>query len=59
MYLNHIEEDLLKHKNPKGIVIKEMVVEALDQAAVYNVLTERLEITSSDIFSVFFHSCTF
>ena len=50
MYLNHIEEDVLKHKNPKGIVIKEMVVEALDQA-VYNVLTERLEITSSDIFS--------
>ena len=50
MYLNYIEQDLLKHKNPQGIMIKEMVVEALDQP-VYNVLTERLDITSSDIFS--------
>ena len=50
IYLDYIEEDLLKYKNPQEIVIKEMVVEALDQP-VYNVLTQRLDITSSDIFS--------
>ena len=50
MYLNYIEEDLLKHKNPQGIMVKEMVVEALDQP-VYNVFTERLDVTSSNIFS--------
>ena len=50
MYLNYIEEDLLKHKNPQGIMVKEMVVEALNQP-VYNVFTERLDVTSSNIFS--------
>ena len=50
MYLNYIEEDWLKHKNHYGIVTKEMVVEDLDQQA-SNVLMERLDITSSDIFS--------
>ena len=50
IYLDYIEEDLLKYKNQQEIVIKEMVVEALDQP-VYNVLTQRLDITSSDIFS--------
>ena len=52
VYLNYIEEDLLKHKNPRGIMVKEMVVEALDQP-VYNVLTERLDVTSRNIFSQF------
>ena len=49
MYLNYIEHNLLKYRNLQGI-IKEMVVEALDQP-VYNVLTERLDIRSCDIFS--------
>ena len=49
MYLNYIEHNLLKYRNLQGI-IKEMVVEALDQP-VYNVLTERLDIRSRDIFS--------
>ena len=30
MYLNYIEEDLLNHNILQGIMIKEMVVEALD-----------------------------
>ena len=38
MYLNYIEQDLLKHKNLQGIMIKEICVEALDQP-VYNVLS--------------------
>ena len=52
MYLNYIEEDLLKHKNPQGIMVKEMIVEALDQP-VHSVLTERLDVTSSNISSQF------